>query len=209
MKRALILANGNPPSKQLFKKYTSSNDVFICADGGANIALRFKIKPNLIIGDLDSIFKETLRKFRKVEIKLLKDQNSTDLEKALAAAIKMNCSEIIVLGAIGGRLDHAIGNLSALSKYSRRARIKFVDDAGEFIPIIHTLKINIPTGTLISLLPISRCSGIITKGLKWNLRNDFLQFGIRESTSNKVVSSPVSIKVKKGNLIAFIMNRTV
>jgi thiamine pyrophosphokinase len=208
MKIALILANGKPPSRQLFKKYISSIDIFICADGGANAALRFKSKPDLIIGDLDSVFKETLHKFKKADIKQLRDQNSTDLEKALAAAIKMNCTGIIVLGAIGGRLDHAIGNLSALSKYSRQAKIKFIDDTGEFIPIIHSAKLILPTGTLISLLPISRCSGIITKGLKWNLKNDFLQFGIRESTSNVVISSPVTIKVKKGNLVAFIINNS-
>jgi thiamine pyrophosphokinase len=206
MKRALILANGKPPSKKLFKKYLPSADVFICADGGANTAARLKSKPHLIIGDLDSVSKETLHKFRDVEVKHLKGQNSTDLEKALAAAIRKRCSDIIVLGATGGRLDHAIGNISALSKYSRQAIIKFIDDSGELIPIIHALNLDVPIGTTISLLPISRCSGIVTKGLKWNLKNNSLQLGIRESTSNIVISSQVTIKVKRGNLIAFIIH---
>lgn len=205
MKRALILANGSPPSKQLFKKYLLSYDIFICADGGANIALRFKSKPDLIIGDLDSVSKKTLARFRDVQIKQLKNQNSTDLEKALTAAIKMKCKDIVVLGATGGRLDHAIGNLSALSKYSRQAKIIFIDDSGELIPIIHKIKLNLSIGTIISLLPISRCDGIVTRGLKWNLKNEPLQLGMRESTSNIAISSSVMIKVKKGNLITFII----
>ena len=88
MKRALILANGKPPSKRLFQKYLASADWFICADGGANTAARFGYAPDLIIGDLDSIKKETLSVFNNVNVKKLKDQNSTDLEKALTAAIR-------------------------------------------------------------------------------------------------------------------------
>jgi thiamine pyrophosphokinase len=206
MKRALILANGYPPSKRLFRKYLASADWFICADGGANIAVRFGCAPNLIIGDFDSVRKETLRVFSNVEIKKLKDQNSTDLEKALTASIRKKCTEIVVLGATGGRLDHAIGNLSALAKFSRKTTIKFIDDTGEYIPVGHTLEITLPVGTSISLLPLSRCNGIVTRGLKWNLNNESLQFGIRESTSNSVVSSQVTIKVRSGYLIAFVMN---
>ena len=206
MKRALILANGNPPSKRLFQKYLASADWFICADGGANTAVRFGCAPNLIIGDLDSVKIETLIHFRKSEVKKLKDQNSTDLEKALTAAIRKKCTEIVVLGATGGRLDHAIGNLSALAKFSRKTTIKFIDDTGEFIPVGHKLEITLPVGTSISLLPLSRCSAIVTTGLKWNLNNESLQLGIRESMSNIVVSSHVNIKVRSGDLIAFVMN---
>jgi thiamine pyrophosphokinase len=206
MKRALILANGKPPSKRLFTTLFANTDCLICADGGANIAARFGVAPDMIIGDLDSIFKETLAIFKNVKTIKLKDQNSTDLEKALSAAIKNDFSEIAVLGATGGRLDHAIGNLSALVKFSNKAQIKFSDDTGEYIHICNALEFNPPIGTTISLLPLSLCSGIVSKGLKWNLKNESLQFGIRESTSNIVVSSPVSIKIGRGNLVVFVMN---
>jgi len=204
MKRALILANGNPPSKRLFRKNLSSADWFICADGGANTAVRFGSTPHLIIGDFDSVRKDTLRVFSKVALQKLKDQNSTDLEKALTAAIRKKCTEIVVLGATGGRLDHAIGNLSALAKFSRTTAVKFIDDTGVFIPIDYKLDITLPVGTIISLLPLSRCTGIVTTGLKWNLNKESLQLGIRESTSNIVVSSHVNIKVRSGDLIAFV-----
>jgi thiamine pyrophosphokinase len=206
MKHVLILANGKPPSKRLFQKIFVYADCFICADGGANTAARFDCTPNLIIGDLDSIEKETLAVFSNVEVKKLMDQNSTDLEKALTAAIRMKYKEIIVLGATGGRLDHAIGNLSALAKFSRKAHITFIDNIGIFIAAHHSLEFNLPIGTIISLLPLSRCSGIMTKGLKWNLKNESLEFGVRESTSNVIVSSPVTIKVNKGSLIVFVVS---
>ena len=88
MTRTLILANGKSPSKRLFQKFLASADWFICADGGANTAARFGCAPDLIIGDLDSIEKKTIAVFSNVDVKKLKDQNSTDLEKALTAAIR-------------------------------------------------------------------------------------------------------------------------
>jgi thiamine pyrophosphokinase len=206
IKYALILANGKPPSKRLFKKYLSLADLFICADGGANTAVRYNCIPHLIIGDFDSVQKKTLHVFNKVKIQKLKDQNSTDLEKALTAAIQNKCSKIAVMGATGGRLDHAIGNLSALAKFSHKASVKFVDDTGEFIPAGHRLDIPLAIGTNISLLPLSRCSKIVTAGLKWNLKNESLQLGVRESTSNIVVSSRVNIRVGSGDLIVYIMH---
>jgi thiamine pyrophosphokinase len=207
IKRALILANGKPPDKQLFKGQLESADYFICADGGANLAVYFGSIPNLIIGDFDSVQKETLRYFKKVRLKKMKSQNSTDLEKALTEAIKKKCTEITVLGATGGRLDHAVGNLSALAKFSRKAGIKFIDNTGEFIPVGHNLEADLNIGTSVSLLPLSKCSGIVTTGLKWNLSNESLQLGVRESTSNISVSPHVKIKVQSGDLIAFIMRK--
>ena len=207
MKHAIILANGKSPNKRLLKKFLPSADWFICADGGANTAVRFNCVPDLIIGDLDSIKKETLAVFSKVAVKKLKNQNSTDLEKAQTVAIRKKCYDIIVLGATGGRLDHAIGNLSALAKFSTKAHITFIDNAGKFFSVNHSIEFSLPRGTIISLLPLSRCSGIVTKGLRWNLKNESLELGVRESTSNVIISSPVNIKVKKGRLITFAMTK--
>jgi thiamine pyrophosphokinase len=208
MKHALILVNGKAPGKRLFRKILASAEWFICADGGANTAARFGCIPDLIVGDLDSIKNETLVLFKHVDVKKLKDQNSTDLEKALTAAIRKKCKEIVVLGATGGRLDHAIGNLSALAKFSRHAHLTYVDEGGTYLAINRSIELTLPTGTIISLIPLSRCSGIVTTGLQWNLNNESLELGVRESTSNVVVSSPVSVRVKQGSLIAFVMTHT-
>ncbi len=205
IKRALILANGKPPGKRLFKQYLSQSDLFICADGGANTAVNFDVSPDLIIGDFDSVQNKTIRIFNKAKLQKLKGQNSTDLEKALTAAIRRKCNEIVVLGATGGRLDHAMGNLSALAKFSHKAAVKFVDDTGEFIYAGRKIILSAAVGTNISLLPLSRCSGIVTSGLKWDLKNEALQLGVRESTSNVAVSSQVNIKVRSGDLIIYIM----
>ena len=203
--KALILANSQPPSKRLLLRLLKQSAVFVCADGGANTAARLGLKPDLIIGDLDSIASVTLRKFRNVRAKRIADQNSTDLEKALSWVTRKGHKDIVVAGATGRRLDHSLGNLSALVKFSRKARIRFVDDASELCFVGPECEFEESPGTVVSLIPLSLCEGIVTHGLKWELKNESLKLGFRESTSNVVKSSPVSIRVRRGDLLLFIV----
>ena len=174
VKRALILANGTPPSKRLLQKHLATVDWFVCADGGANTAARFGCVPDLIIGDLDSVSKDTLSVFRNVEVKKLKDQNSTDLEKALKSVIRKNMKEIIVLGATGGRFDHAIGNMSALAKFSRQASITFIERSGRFISINRYCRIKVSPGH--HHLAAATCT------LQWNC-DQRIEMGIEQRVS--------------------------
>jgi thiamine pyrophosphokinase len=205
--RALILVNGQPPSKRLLLRLLKQSAVFVCADGGANTAAQFGLRPDLIIGDLDSIASVTLRKFRGVRTKKISDQNSTDLEKALNWVTRMGYTDIVVSGATGRRLDHSLGNMSALVKFSRKASIRFVDDASELCFVGSECRFEAMPGTVVSLIPLSLCEGIVTHGLKWELKNESLRLGFRESTSNVVKSSPVSIRVRRGDLLLFITRK--
>jgi thiamine pyrophosphokinase len=180
-------------------------DVFVCADGGANAARRHRCTPDLIIGDFDSVRASTLKAFRRTAVYRLEDQDSTDLEKALTWCVEDGFRRITVLGATGGRLDHAVGNMSALAKFSRRADVRFVDDDGELLAVGPERKLLLRPGTTISLLPLARCSGVTTRGLQWNLTNEVLELGRRESTSNVVRSRNAVVRVKHGVLLLFVV----
>jgi thiamine pyrophosphokinase len=200
---ALILANGEAPSKRTLTRLRKASSFFVCADGGANCAARYSLKPDAIVGDLDSALKTTLRKFANVEIHKVVDDYSTDLEKTLTWITDKGYRTVTVAGATGGRLDHFLGNLSAMVKFSPKASITFVDDTGEWVYVDRSRELHIPVGTTVSLIPLSRCEGIVTKGLRWNLNFEALELGVRDGTSNVVLESPVRISVAKGNLILF------
>lgn len=206
MKQALILANGAPPRKSILRDLRKQSEFFVCADGGANAAATLGERPDFIIGDLDSIMATTVRKFKSVRTHRVSDQNSTDLEKALSWVIRKGYKEIVVLGATGGRVDHVAGNLSALGKFSKNASIRFIDDVGVMIPVGSYLTYEADPGTTISLIPLSRCEGIVTEGLKWELWNGVLELGLHEGTSNVVKSSPITIKVRRGTLLMYVLN---
>ena len=207
MKRVLILANGEAPSRELFNFHYRHCKFFVCADGGANTAANFNTKPDVIIGDLDSTRYATFRKFSTSQIFRIPEQNSTDLEKALHFCIQLGFADITVLGATGGRLDHALVNLSAIAKFSDRASIFAYDNQGKFQVVKKKCIIQLPIGTTLSLLPLTKCSGITTTGLKWNLRNESLQLGIRESLSNVTTKKNIIVQVKSGILVMMINYR--
>ncbi|MCI0708080.1 MAG: thiamine diphosphokinase [Ignavibacteriae bacterium] len=202
-KRALILANGEPPKKSLLQSLVKQADIFVCADGGANAALKLGLKPDAIVGDMDSIHAETRSKFQRVPMHEVFDENSTDLEKVIMWTIKQHYEHITVAGTAGKRLDHTVGNLGVLAKFYPDAIITFIDNLGELDYVGHERTFESPLHTVVSLIPLTKCEGVTTKGLEYALENDSLEIGVREGTSNVVVSNPVVITVKKGNLLLY------
>ena len=202
-KQALIIANGEPPQKKRLALLVKRAGMVICADGGANIALKMGITPDAIVGDLDSIHTEALVKFRRVTIHEDRNDDTTDLEKAISWAIQSKHDHITVVGASGKRLDHTVGNLGVLPKFYPDAIITFVDDSGELCYVGREYSFEAKKGDVVSLIPLNRCEGVSTTGLKYPLEGELLELGVREGTSNVVVASPVNIKVKKGHLLLF------
>lgn len=203
MKSILILCNGSPPSKQLFAKYRAKTDYFIAADGGANIALKLGATPDVIIGDLDS-YDESDKE--SSEIIFRPSQELNDLEKALQHAQKQKGTDIYILGATGHRLDQTLKNLSVLKQFSSKfQRIRMADDFGETRILPPSFLDNFAIGTQLSLFPLSgKVTGITTKGLKYPLDNEYLQNGIRDGSSNKVIENPVQITHEEGDLLMFV-----
>ena len=202
-KQALIIANGELPQKKRVMLLLKRAAAIICADGGANVALKMGITPDVIVGDLDSIHAEALVKFRRVAIDENRDDQTTDLEKAITWAIQSNYDHITVVGASGKRLDHTVGNLGVLRKFFPDAIITLVDDHGELCYVGRECSFDAEPGDIVSLIPLNRCEEVSTTGLKYPLEGESLELGVREGTSNVVVASPVSIKVKKGHLLLF------
>ena len=55
--KVIIVSGGNKPSEKLLKSYIENDDIIIGVDKGCNALFDYNIKPNLILGDFDSIKK--------------------------------------------------------------------------------------------------------------------------------------------------------
>lgn len=205
MKKCIVLANGQPPSKKVFD-YLNSNgyDKLICADGGANSAFKYEFLPDYIIGDLDSIKPEIYDYYYdKCEIIQISRQNDTDVEKCLKFAYKNKFKDVILLGATGDRLDHSFCNLGITLKFFDKVRIRVIHQRS--ILSVHqgvtTLK-TIP-GETISIYGLDTKTKFESEGLKYPLKNFSLPFGKKESTSNIAITNEVRLKIKGGK--AFVI----
>src|SRR5512145_700860 len=113
MPRCIILANGELPDLLAARSLLRPGDIILAADGGMRHAAALGVRPAAIIGDLDSAAPDwKARAEAGTDIVLYpKDKDETDLELALAYAIEQGHQEIVIVGALGGRLDQTLGNL--------------------------------------------------------------------------------------------------
>jgi thiamine pyrophosphokinase len=202
-KHALVICNGEVPSKKILSPFLKAKPFILCADGGANKARAIGITPDCIIGDLDSITKSTRRYFSSAPIIHLPDQESTDLEKALDYLLQNKFTTAVVAGATGERPDHMFSNFSILLKYHTKISMKFLDERCSVEIVRKKIRFGAKVGQQISLVPMGKCSGIVTKGLKFPLNNETLELGVREGSSNEATRRMVSVSVKKGSLLLF------
>src|SRR5512133_554820 len=118
MNRIIILANGELPDINKARLLIQNGDYIICADGGTRHALALNIKPDLIIGDLDSAEQAALQKFRDEGVRIEfypRDKNQTDLELAINRALEVNPNQMVIIAALGGRLDQTLANITLLA----------------------------------------------------------------------------------------------
>ncbi|MBE0570142.1 MAG: thiamine diphosphokinase [Ignavibacteriaceae bacterium] len=205
MKKCIILANGKPPKKSIITFFLKRGyNKLICADGGANSALKMGLKPDVIIGDLDSISTKALEKFKSVsKIIKLKRQNDTDVEKCLKFAIRKKYDEALLLGATGNRLDHTFCNIGIVLKFFPKIKISLIAEDSFLKAYTGNVMLKTISGETISLYGISPKTIITSNGLKYELKNIALPFGVRESTSNIALKNPVKLQINNG--VAFVI----
>ena len=200
MKKCIVLANGKPPKKSLITFFQQKDfKTLICADGGANSALKMKLIPDYIIGDLDSISSVALKRLGNAsKIIQLKGQNDTDVEKCLKYAIKKNYTEALLVGVTGNRLDHTFCNLGIVLKFFPQINISLIAEDSFLKPYAGSVKLKTFPRETISLYGFDRKTKIISKGLKYPLKNVALPFGERESTSNIAAGKKVKLNISCG-----------
>lgn len=205
MKKCIILANGKAPQKSIINFFQQRNyNTLICADGGANTALKLKLEPDFIIGDLDSISNAAFKKFSKTSnVIKYRRQNDTDVEKCLKFAIKNKFEATLLIGATGDRLDHTFCNLGIVLKFIEKISITLLAENSFLKPHKGNITLKSFPGETISVYGFNRQTKITSKGLKYQLKNVALPFGERESTSNVSIADSVQLKIKNG--IVFVI----
>lgn len=206
MNRIIILANGELPDINKARSILRGDDYIICADGGTRHALSLNVKPNLIIGDMDSAEGEVLRKYKDdgVSIELYpQDKNETDLELAISHAIQLNAKEIIIAGALGGRLDQTLANIALLTGIPHPLPTTCLDDGVEEVLLCRDqAQVHGRSGDIVSLIPWQgEVTEVQTTNLKWALRKETLYPDKTRGISNEMTDDLASISIGSGLLL--------
>lgn len=208
----LIIAGGNIENEDLesyYKDHTSEFNI-IAVDKGLEILYKFKLIPNHVVGDFDSVDIGILRYYQNNhQVKFHQydpEKDNTDTDIAIQLAIQLKSSRITIMGALGKRMDHTIANIHIL-KYALEAKIPCqILDRHNKIYLIDShytfYKSNV-YGKYISFIPLTTTvQGITLNGFKYPLRDASLSIGLSLGISNEIVEEIATIELKNGILIA-------
>ncbi len=206
MKRAIIFYNGDLSNLRRAKKYIKNTDYIICADGGTKLALKLGIKPNVIIGDFDSLAISDQMKLAELGIEFIKfnkNKDETDSELATEYAFKKGYKTILLFGVLGSRIDHMITNILALDYLSNNHRdVTIIEGNQEIRMIRNTIKLEGKKGDLVSLIPLKgTAKKVTTRNLHFPLKDENLLFGYSRGISNVFTQNTAEISLQEGSLL--------
>jgi thiamine pyrophosphokinase len=206
--RAIIVAGGQAGGDGGWRQWVGEGDWIIGADGGAAQALAWGLVPHLVIGDMDSLSGEARAALEAQGSRFVvhpRAKDETDLELALTHAAQQGAREIVVLGALGGRLDHTVANVLLLALPQLDGLVvRIAGDGGNALLVRGGGEATLEgrPGDLVSLLPLGGdAHGVTTAGLTWPLAGDTLRFGFSRGVSNEMTAPVARIAVQEGYLL--------
>jgi thiamine pyrophosphokinase len=205
VRATVVVANAPWRWRARFVEIVQDADCLLAADGGANHLARIGVRPEAVVGDLDSIRPGVRRWVGEDRMMLRPDQEFTDLHKTLAFAFdERSASQVIVLAASGGRLDHDLENLALLARWASRGPLEMRDERHRVVPVLANGEFATVPGQEISLMPVGRCERVWTKGLRWALKGEPLDLVGRTGVSNVAQGERMEVRVEGGALLVFL-----
>ncbi len=206
MTRIVIFANGELPDLEKARALIRPDDVIVCADGGSRFARALGLRPDLIIGDLDSILRADWAAVKANGIAVQEhphDKNETDLELALHYAVEQAPAEVLIIGALGKRLDQTLANIALLSDARLSKMVVRLDDGTEEVFFCRSQsQIEGRVGDIVSLVPWGGAvEGVTTEGLRWALHSETLYPEKTRGISNEMVQAAAEVRIASGLLL--------
>jgi len=206
--RCIIFANGEYGELGAYEGIFRDSDTILCADGGANYTFQLGIKPDCIIGDLDSIQPE-VREYYETKAVMFKKfpprKDFTDIQLALDLAIEWNADEIIMLGAMGKRLDHTLANLySGIDLVRKGIKISHYSPDCRVYIINQELIIEGWPGDIVSVLALTdEVQGATEVGFEYSLTSSIMENSKPYAVSNVLAGDRGVIGIQSGILAVF------
>lgn len=195
VKPVVILANGAFPEHELPLEIMNSAGTLVCCDGAANSLINYSRKPDIVIGDLDSLSTEAMSHFYDILVPS-ESQEIGDLEKAVNWIKEQDVEEASILGATGRSDDRSLGNLLLLYT-DLGMRLSVFTDTGHFSVVRSEAQLDTFAGQSVSLFTDSPSARLTTVGLAYPLHDEPLTRP-HSGTSNRSLGETITISVEDG-----------
>ncbi len=201
MKRCVIIGGAEIGDYEAVRKYLREDDFNIFCDSGLAHMAGLGINADLIVGDFDSHPNPHL----DVETIVLPcEKDDTDTVFAVKEALNRGFDDFLLIGVIGARLDHTLGNVSILLMLDGKGKTaKIVDDYSEMEIVSRKAAYIDDSFAYFSLLNVSgKARGITVKNAKYPLRDAEITCEYQYGVSNEVTAGALAeVFLKEGRLL--------
>ncbi|MDH3189589.1 MAG: thiamine diphosphokinase [Acidimicrobiia bacterium] len=209
MSTVLVFAGGDPVSPSLIDELPTP-DYVIAADSGFVNARALGYKPDVVVGDFDSLPDQyDTVDAQRVRHPAAKDH--TDLELAFELALHQSPHRIVLVGAEGGRLDHELAAVAVVCsrRWDSVPEVDWVRRQAICSVVRQYRRLQGDLGGMVSLLAVGGdAEGVTTEGLQWALADETLPFGSSRGVSNRIVRPEFTIRVRRGTILAIVFNES-
>lgn len=184
------------------RPYPVQGDYVIAADRGFDSLMAYGVTPNLAVGDFDSLGH---RPSHPNVIQLPAEKDDTDMVYAIRKGLELGYRRFVLLGGVGGRLEHTLGNLQLLDWLALHGAQGFLAGEKTAATCLRDGKsISFPpsmTGYLSVLCNSGTAEGVTLSGLKYPLEDYTLTGSFPLGVSNQFLGVEAAVSVEKGSLL--------
>lgn len=211
--RAVVVADGDVPGRAALDAawpgWSDGCGLVVAADGGALAATSLGLRPDLVVGDLDSLAPSEVERLRREGIEVQTwpaDKDASDAELALRAVLARDPAAVTILGALGGsRFDHAVANVWLLALPELAGRDAAILDERTRVRLLAApgrLDLSGRPGDHVTLLAFGGdAAGITSEGLAYPLRDSSLAMGPSRGLSNIRLHEQAGVTLRAGRLL--------
>lgn len=197
----LVIVGGGGVDLDLLRELYASGARLVGADGGADVIVSAGLRPEVIIGDFDSL-REPLSWLGKTRLMQIAEQETTDFEKAIYST---RAPVTVALGMTGGRFDHTLAALDAMARYAERRQIILVDSHDMALGLTGPVSFEVNPGERVSVHPLAPITFWRSEGLEYPLDSVKLAPGVRTGTSNRALTGPFAIHPEEGIYAPYLL----
>ncbi len=203
-----IVGNGEDWKKEKIIQFCQEADYIIAADNGLALLHHLHIKPDIIIGDLDSVSPTLLQHYPEIPIeKHPSKKELTDSELSIQKAISMNPRELLLLAMTGRYFDHSYASIINLFRnHKQDIKIKIVTSNSVIFPITGKISLLHLKGRRFSLFPLSPIKQFSMSGSQYQFPKKNLTI-TDYSISNVIIDKRLEINFKEGKLFCVLFDQ--
>ena len=203
-KKAFIYTGGTVFDEYVIEK-PEKGDLVIAADAGYLTAKKMGITPAILLGDFDTLGEENIPDGIEC-LRVPAEKNDTDTQLAVRVAIERGAGEIVIVGGLGGRIDHTLSTLAILEDLWERKndrifailtdgknRVRFIRSSGTILPRSQYRSFSL-------IAADETVKGITLDGCKYPLKNGRISRRNQWAVSNEITGNCALIEIGRGGV---------